>query len=104
MTALLRLAGARPSRMNAYRSIAIACAMAIGCLLLVAAVPAHAAPTSQPLAGSTFQGGDGDQAAASGLTDWQSYSALRSPESVLISLFVTIIQAVIRHPPLRILR
>ena len=39
MTALLRLAGARPSRMNAYRSIAIACAMAIGCLLLVAAVP-----------------------------------------------------------------
>lgn len=48
-------------------------------LVVVVMVPsaraASLSPTSAPLPGSTFQGGDGDQAAGSGLTDWATEEA-----------------------------
>jgi uncharacterized repeat protein (TIGR01451 family) len=66
--------------MNAYRPIAIAaCAIAIGCLLWLAAAPAHAAtcptPANDILSPSCFEGGDGNLAPdTAGRSDWSTVS------------------------------
>ena len=52
------------------RSSRLAATMLAAVIAAVLAAPAYATTTQAPLAGTTFQAGDGDQEAAGGLRDW----------------------------------
>jgi hypothetical protein len=60
------------ARRVSHSLVATAVALAAGAALALAA---PLAPTSVPLAGSSFQGGDGNQATEGGLTDWDALQA-----------------------------
>jgi uncharacterized repeat protein (TIGR01451 family) len=88
MSSFTRLAAAGASRMNADAGAglgglrlrtALLAAIAAIAAWAVLATPAHAAQTFAPLAGSTFEGGDGNQISSDGTgdgtTDWETYAA-----------------------------
>ena len=76
------LARLADSQTKSYRRrplglLAVLVALVAACVFSASASAVVLTPTNSPLAGSNFQGGDGDQAdpdGAGALTDWQNYA------------------------------